>query len=728
MTRPKESPVNESPVQGPFRLNLGPDTHSANPELLVAAAWAIIEARWFYKDEANFKVLADANDADSAFRVRAAVGGEVNVDSLLQQLQKQISLGGQDHSRNFRIVYEAEIAKNKDPSRIMLDCAARGPELQMTIESSSDFQPHEAGGMSRSLQRLLEQLTDPGTGTGTTMLTDLDIISEQDLAETWERNAVVPPTVETPVHESIQLNARTQGRKEAPAVCARDGSFTYEELDELATRVALGLRGMGVKKDVLVPLYFHKSKWMPVAILGVLKAGGAFLQLAQSIPRGRIEAILSPNMPPFALVGSDEPSWLSDIVPACSIHELLARDHDSNNDSHGNSLPECSPAQEAVRLFTSGSTGKPKGIVWTHATLATNCKDIRDVLSLGPGTRHFQTASYEFDVSMMETLAVLVAGGCLCIPLEDEGVNCSADALAALQGNTVYLTPTIARGLDPDTVPTLRKLALEGEILPKDVVARWAGKVTMYNFYGPAECPHTASCVVDPDSFSTGFAGSSAVSLRWVVDPQNDEKLMPHGAIGELLVEGPVLLDRYVGEGVPAHPFVTPTWLQRGHDSFDGRKARLFKTGDLVRCTRDGDIVVLGRKDMQVQVCAERVELAEVEHHVRGLLGGRVDVVAEMITPVGYSRPVLAAFLAFGGGKADLDPDSSGARSALESLISGLEGALALHVPRTFIPALYVAVERIPVTAAGKTNRRELREVASDLDCSKMLGEKIVVL
>jgi amino acid adenylation domain-containing protein len=556
------------------------------------------------------------------------------------------------------------------------------------------------------------------------MLIDLNMISEQDLVETWKRNSTVPPAVKTPVHRLFQLKVREQ--PEAEAVCARDGSFTYKELDDLATRVAAGLSKRGVKTNVVVPLYFTKSKWMPVAILAVLKAGGAFLQLARSIPRGRIEAILSTDKPPFALVGVTAPSWLREIVPTCCLHELLAQENTPNY-----VLPECSPDQEAVRLFTSGSTGRPKGIVWTHATLASNCKDIRDRLSMGPKTRLFQTASYEFDVSMMETIAVLTSGGCLCIPLEDEGVNCSPIALEVLQGNTVYLTPTIARALDPDTVPTLKHLALEGEILPKDVVSRWAGKVTMYNFYGPAEGPHAASCVIDPESFCTGFAGSSAASLRWVVNPHNHEQLVPPGAIGELLIEGPILMDRYVGHGVNPYPFVTPGWLQCGCTGFSGRQSRLYKTGDLVRCNRDGEIVILGRKDTQVQICAERVELAEVEHHVRGLLTELVDVVAEIITPIGHGMPVLAAFLAVGNEAALFT--GTGRQAALQTLTKGLE-ALAERVPQTFIPAVYIAVGKIPVTAAGKTNRRELRELGGSMTLDEIsrlhwssLGEQVML-
>ena len=726
---PKELQTHRISTTTPHSVNLGSGEYSNTPELLVAVAWSIAAARWFYSSEVNFRVVIDR--VHSIVPVQASVGPEVRVDDFLQQLKSQMSLGDpsgtssseKDLSRKFCIVYETgkayntirctradnryvEAAKSRNNSVIMFDCDARGPDLQMTISFSENFLLDNAERVGRTVQVLLQQLVSPGAGD--MMLTDLDVISETDLVETWETNATVPPGVKTPVHRLIQQQATE--RPEATAVCSRDGSLTYKELDGLATRVASGLIRMGVKQNTVVPLYFEKSRWMPVALMGVLKAGGVFLQLAKSIPKGRTEAILSVDKPPFALIGtaSTTPDWLSQIVSTVTVHELLAQ-HDENSSCP---LSESSPGQDAVRLFTSGSTGQPKIIAWSHEALATNCQCIKDCLSLGPETRHFQTASYEFDVSMMETVAVFMAGGCLCLSLEEEGTNCSPRAVAELQGNSAYLTPTIAGGLDPDSVPTLRQLALEGEIVPKDVVSKWAGKVTLYNFYGPAECPLAATCVINPESFRTGFAGKASCSLRWVVDPHDQDKLLPSGAIGELLIEGPILMDRYLGVSALANPFVTPTWLQRGFPGFPGRQGRLYKTGDLVQCDRDGNIVVLGRKDTQVQICAERVELSEVEHHVRKYLtDSSVGVVAEMITPAGHSKPILAAFLGIGE-KAALPTGER--RGVLETLTSGL-GVLEEHVPQTFIPAAYIAVDKVPLTAAGKMNRRALRELGASM-------------
>lgn len=598
---------------------------------------------------------------------------------------------------------------------LILDCDRRNESaLQLDIYFSGNiFRQKEAQRLARTIHRLLEQLTCDGAERMT--LLDLDMISECDLVRTWTRNATVPRAVETPVHESIQRHARE--RPDATAVCACDGSLTYKELGDLSTRLALALMRKGDGRNAVVPLYFEKSKWMPVAILGVLKSGRAFLQLASSIPRGRTEAILNVDKPPFALTGASVPNWLADIVHTHTIHDLLQEDNKLDHPS-----PKCSLSQDAVQLFTSGSTGQPKGIAWTHEALGTNCQEIVNIQSMGPHTRQFQTASYEFDVSMMETIAVLLAGGCLCIPREEDGINCCPRALEALQANSVYLTPTLAEGVDPDAVPSLKYLALEGETLPKHVVAKWAGRVKMFNFYGPAECPHAAACIIDPKSFQTGFAGSTSVCLRWVVDPHDHNKLLPDGAIGELLIEGPILLDRYIGNVVDTLPFVSPTWLERGFPpGFPGRQGRLFKTGDLVRCDCNGDLLIIGRKDAQVQIHGERVELSEVEHNVRRFLKRDVGVAAEMITPTGCAKPMLAAFLATGD---DATPSPGDSQRVLQDLTTGVE-RMAEYVPQTFIPALFIAVESIPMTVAGKTHRRRLREMGASMTLEQLASEHL---
>ena len=150
--------------------------------------------------------------------------------------------------------HDIEAAKSGNNTVIMLDCERQGSDLQIIIGFSDNFESDNAERLGCTLQVLLRQLVS--LGAGSVMLTDLDVINENDLVETWKRNARVPRGVETPVHNLIQLQA--EEHPEATAICAREGSLTYIELDDLSTRVSSGLIGMGIEKNAVLPLYFEK--------------------------------------------------------------------------------------------------------------------------------------------------------------------------------------------------------------------------------------------------------------------------------------------------------------------------------------------------------------------------------------------------------------------------------------------------------------------------------------
>ena len=542
-----------------------------------------------------------------------------------------------------------------------------------------------------------------------TPLHDIDIMCESDLEEIWQRNYDVPRGIKTSMDKFIQQEAMQYPNR--TAVCAWDGELTYEELEEISTQLALGFMAR-IERGQVVPVCFEKSVWMPVAILGVIKAGGVILQIPASTPIRRAEVMLQTSRSRFALVGSTAPECLRDIIPTYTVEDVRIRDVKGNSPSRSH---ETSWDQDVALLFTSGSTGQPKGIVWTHGMLVTNCHVYAKALSLGPKTRMFQSTSYDFDVSILETFGTFMSGGCLCIPREQDGFSLSPPSMQALQANMVSLTPTEAEDLDPDKFPTLKQVVSEGEILHRGTASKWAKKVAMYNFYGPSESPLVAVTRVDPNSFRTGYAGKTSGCLSWVVNPHNHNKLLPNGAIGELLVEGPIIFDRYVGISRPNSSFVSPDWLHRGYPGVTGgRKNRLYKTGDLVRCDSDGNLVILGRKDTQVQLHGERLELSEIEHNVREFLKITMALAAEVIVPKSHGRPMLALFLEIGN---QASRPVSDAQVYLGALLTGLETYLGNYLPRAYIPSAYIAIEQIPRTSTGKTNRRQLREMGVLIQC-----------
>ncbi|KAK6064394.1 peptide synthetase (AMP-binding enzyme) [Seiridium cupressi] len=224
---------------------------------------------------------------------------------------------------------------------------------------------------------------------------------------------------------------------------------------------------------------------------------------------------------------------------------------------------------------------------------------------------------------------------------------------------------------------------------------------------------NTFNCV-KLSSWKTGSIGTSFNFNCWVTDTDNPNALVTVGMVGELVVQGPGLMRGYLNdqEKTAAAFIVDPPWLLRGAPGHPGRRGRVYRTGDLVRRNADGSLTYVGRKDTQVELRGQRVELGDVEHHVLQGLDAPdfpdAQVVAEVITPQDTGASMLVAFIRFG-------KDNSKPQDELlpmdQSLVTGLERRLAEALPRHMIPAVFLAVRSIPLTMNGKLDRKKLRDL-----------------
>ncbi|EFQ87557.1 hypothetical protein PTT_16905 [Pyrenophora teres f. teres 0-1] len=214
--------------------------------------------------------------------------------------------------------------------------------------------------------------------------------------------------------------------------------------------------------------------------------------------------------------------------------------------------------------------------------------------------------------------------------------------------------------------------------------------------------------------------------LSWVVDPKNYQKLAPLGSIGELLVEGPILARGYLNDVEKTETaFINdPAWLLEGHGDHAGRRGRLYKTGDLVRYNSDGNLVYLGRKDSQIKVRGQRIELGEVEHHVRECLPEAKQLAVEVVLPLGQKdHAMLAAFI-------QLDDDNrntllvdrgTNSDSMVRVVFMGeVEDELAERLPGHMVPTVLFALTQFPVTTSGKTDRKRLREIGASFTAQQL--------
>ncbi|KAF2472341.1 amino acid adenylation [Lindgomyces ingoldianus] len=544
----------------------------------------------------------------------------------------------------------------------------------------------------------------------------------KDIEELWLRNHAVPASVEQCVHELIKTIA--QSNPASLAIHGWDGEMTYGELDAMSTKLAGQLVRLGIKLEDTVPLCFEKSMWTVVAMLAVLKAGGAFVPLDPEHPASRHKEIFDQTGAMIMLTSAQYSTLWEDsalnIVTVCEA--TIAQLHVETDEIH----PVVEPGNAAYIIFTSGSTGTPKGVVLEHRAVTTSCLGHGRVFGFTQHTRALQFAAYTFDVCITETFTTLMFRGCICVPSESHRRNNLSNAINTMVVNWAYLTPTVARLLDPKSIVTLRTLVLGAERITLADCEAWRGQIKVINAYGPTESCIFCTGYIGIEGFRSGLLGKSIASVSWVVDPENHNKLAPTGSIGELLVEGPILARGYLNDAEKTNAaFIgDPTWLLRGGGGYPGRHGRMYKTGDLVHYGPEGDLIYMGRKDDQVKIRGQRVELGEIEHHVRECIPEAKQMAVEVIMPEGEKHgAMLAAFLQLDEKiGSEITTDKTANSGSLIRVINPVESdkKLAERLPSYMLPNVYFAIARLPMTVSGKTDRKRLREIGASFSAQKL--------
>lgn len=308
-------------------------------------------------------------------------------------------------------------------------------------------------------------------------LGDIDTITTGDVDEIVSWNGPLSSTITACIHHVVA--ARTEKRPRSQAVCAWDGNFTYEELDDASCKLAAHLQDLGVGPEVKVGLCFEKSKWGVVAMLSVLKASGAYTHLNPSTPTSMMKDSLQDLGANIVVCSPQNTSMFTDIVP----HVVVA------DESFIEHLPAptgplrlpARPDNAAFVVFTSGSTGKPKAVVVEHRGFSSMQHYQGPQLGIGEDSRVLQFAAPWFDISNFDTFATLMRGGCVCIPSEEEKLSNLAGAINKYGVNWATMVPTAASVLRPDDVPTLTQLSLGGETIRSDLHDRWSRRVSLMN-------------------------------------------------------------------------------------------------------------------------------------------------------------------------------------------------------------------------------------------------------
>ena len=604
-----------------------------------------------------------------------------------------------------------------DHYALIISCNVHGANLN--IHAAFDNHVIEEPQAQRILQQfshIVHQIVrNPGL-----RLHELDLISMEDSAWLGLQNLNVPQKLNHCIHDLI--HQRCIAQPHAQAICAWDGNMSYKELDELSYALAIQLMKIGVAPDMFVPLCFEKSKWTTVAILGVMKAGGAFVLLDMSHPVHRLQTICRDF---GATLTISSPKW-KNLGERLAKQSLILAENTLCFESNKKWVPSTVKSHHAAyAVFTSGSTGKPKGVVIDHGAYCSSAIYHGPSLRIHQGTRVLQFSRYAFDTSISDQLTTLIVGGCVCVPSEADLYNDITQTVRQLQATHVEMTPSVARTLKPGDIPSLTTLVLSGEAMSHTDINIWMDHVTVINSYGPAECSVTSTAHVLKDAvvWDPLCIGFPTGAICWVVDRSNHNKLLPVGAIGELLIEGAIVGRGYLNdvERTEEAFIENPVWLTRFRSE---GISRMYKTGDLVQLQTDGSLRFIGRKDKQVKLRGQRIELGEVEYYIRRHFHDLREVIAEVVVgPQPDASPILIAFIAekknqplnIGPGNYEemqffLDPTDIFRREAAEAT-----AALLGTLPRYLVPSVFLPLGFVPFNRSGKIDRELLRKHAARL-------------
>ncbi|RAL62410.1 hypothetical protein DID88_004976 [Monilinia fructigena] len=545
----------------------------------------------------------------------------------------------------------------------------------------------------------------------------------RDLNEIWRWNHQLPPTYSSCMHDMISERAKLSPEK--VAIDSWDGTLTYAQIDQYSTSVACALREMGVKLHDVLPVCFEKSRWTIVAVLAVMKVGATLLMTDPTLPLARLQNMAEQVSAKVIVTSRNQYEFSESIVPNGKIMVVEADTFTNFPNSYvGPQLEAVPPSALMYIIFTSGSTGTPKGVMLSHETYTSSAIPRAKAVGYTENSRVLDFAAYAFDVSIDSMLLTLGNGGCLCIPSDEDRLNDINGVMRKMRVNYAGLTPSVARILDSDVIKSLSGLGLGGEASSVRDVTTWGQDTRIIIGYGPCEC--TIGCTINSDTatgrnyISIGEGNGAAI---WITHPDDHEKLMPVGAVGELLVEGPIVGQGYLNDPAKtAASFIKdPSWLTAGHNGYVGRQGRLYKTGDLGRYDPDGSggILFVGRKDTQVKLRGQRVELGEIESQLMARLPSEISVIAEVIVPQGLGgQPTLVAFIGpqQKKGQEGTEIKSIQLSEVLSKALSKANTELTKVLPRYMVPTAYIPVNYIPVLISSKIDRKRLRQFGTTVD------------
>ncbi|MCC9020710.1 non-ribosomal peptide synthetase, partial [Flavobacterium lipolyticum] len=469
------------------------------------------------------------------------------------------------------------------------------------------------------------------------------------------------------------------------AIVFEDTELTYRELNERSNQLAHYLMdNYSIQPDDLIGIQLERSEWMIVAILGVLKSGGAYVPIDPEYPSSRKEYIVKDSA--IALLIT-EAGFIYDIDYYEGDVFAIDVEFDSENYSSETVSKRDASDHLAYVIYTSGSTGNPKGVMVEHqAIVNTILSQITD-FNVNSGSRALQFASFSFDASISETFIILLSGARLFIATELHRKD--PDLLVSfIRSNAIdiaTLSPSILNRIEISELTGLKTLITAGESAQYEKAIDYLKYGTYYNAYGPTEasiCGTIFKLDYREKIVSDSIPIGKPIGNTQIYILNEKEELQAIGVVGEICIGGNGLARGYLNqEGLTREKFITNP-IKAGE--------RLYKTGDLGRWLPDGNIEFIGRKDDQVKIRGHRIELGEIEHAL--VKHEAVSQVVVLARENESAEKELVAYIV----------------SNVEQNASDLRAYLKQSLPEYMLPSYFVQLEAIPLTTNGKIDKKSL--------------------
>jgi amino acid adenylation domain-containing protein len=563
---------------------------------------------------------------------------------------------------------------------LTLDVRESHTGLKCTLEyATSLFREETARMMAGHLVNLLEHVTrEPSV-----RIQDIAMMSETErhklLTEINDMEVSYPPATVTGL-----FRRQAALTPQAVAVTAGSDTITYGELDRKSDQVAAWLLRKGATAESIVAVMVQPSLEMIIGVLGILKAGAAYLPVDPFYPESRISFMLKDSAVKILLIDEnihrkiDYKGYILNLRDSQVYSEPLSEIP----------LTEASPDDLAYVIYTSGSTGTPKGVMIEHASFFDYICTFRTLFGLGGSDSALLVSSISFDASVEEIFPTLVTGGKLVVVKNQKNLQEVLDTIEEQKVTWLTGTAGLISFLDENTdrLGSMRFLLNGGDVLKASYIRNLMQKMEVYNLYGPTESTIASTwCRVDGSGTELIPIGKPLPNRKiYILDSNLNPQ--PVGVPGELCIGGAGLARGYLNRDTLTSEKFIPNPFATGE--------RIYRTGDLARWRPDGHIDFIGRADHQVKIRGYRIELGEIESALQQHPSVKEVLVADKEDSTGTKY--LCAYVI--------------AHSKVNT--QEIRNFLARYIPEYMIPARFVSLERFPLLPNGKIDRKALPEPA----------------